>query len=58
MTSGAGHDAGYLAMRVPAAMIFVACRDGVSHHPDEFARPEDAAAGTDTLLAAVLELAA
>jgi N-carbamoyl-L-amino-acid hydrolase len=58
MVSGAGHDAGYLAMRVPTAMLFVACRDGISHHPDEHVRPQDAATATAVLLDAVLELAA
>jgi N-carbamoyl-L-amino-acid hydrolase len=40
MVSPAGHDAGYVARRVPAAMLFVPCRDGLSHHPAEWAEPE------------------
>lgn len=54
MLSGAGHDAAYVASCVPTAMIFVPCREGVSHHPREYASPEAAAAGTAVLLEAVL----
>lgn len=39
MVSGAGHDAMLVAPQVPAAMLFVPCRDGISHSPDEFAEP-------------------
>lgn len=35
LVSGAGHDAGVMASRFPTAMLFVRCRDGISHHPDE-----------------------
>ena len=37
LPSGAGHDAVALSALCPVAMLFVRCRDGVSHHPDEFA---------------------
>lgn len=37
MVSGAGHDAMMVAPFVPAGMLFVPCRDGVSHAPDEYA---------------------
>ena len=40
MVSPAGHDAGYVARRVPTAMLFVPCRDGLSHHPAEWAEPK------------------
>lgn len=41
MISPAGHDAGYVAAAgVPTAMLFVPCRDGLSHHPAEWAEPE------------------
>ena len=40
-TSGALHDAAILAPHVPAAMLFVASRDGISHNPDEFSRLGD-----------------
>lgn len=41
MTSGAGHDSVYTSKHCPTAMIFVPCRDGVSHHPTEYCSPED-----------------
>ncbi len=42
---------------VPAAMIFVPCKDGISHNEREEAKPEDLAAGASLLLEAVLEAA-
>jgi allantoate deiminase len=41
LPSGAGHDAAIMARITPAAMLFVRCRDGLSHHPDESVRSED-----------------
>jgi allantoate deiminase len=41
LPSGAGHDAMAFRGRVPIAMLFVRCRDGVSHHPSEYASAED-----------------
>jgi N-carbamoyl-L-amino-acid hydrolase len=52
--TGAGHDAGILAGRVPTAMLFVRNPTGVSHAPAEFAEAADCAAGVRAL-AAVLE---
>jgi N-carbamoyl-L-amino-acid hydrolase len=52
--TGAGHDAGILAGRVPTAMLFVRNPTGISHAPAEHAEPEDCAAGA-TALAAVLD---
>ena len=40
LPSGAGHDAVILSQLCPVAMLFVRCRDGLSHHPDEFVRDE------------------
>ncbi|TXM68019.1 Zn-dependent hydrolase [Methylobacterium sp. WL12] len=57
MVSGAGHDACNLAGRVPTAMIFVPCKDGVSHNESESATQADCAAGADVLLQTVLTLA-
>jgi beta-ureidopropionase / N-carbamoyl-L-amino-acid hydrolase len=54
LPTGAGHDAGVLAARLPTAMIFVRNPTGVSHSPAEHATPADCAAGV-TALAAVLE---
>jgi allantoate deiminase len=41
LPSGAGHDAAILAPLFPVAMLFVRCRDGLSHHPDEYVSLED-----------------
>ena len=57
MVSGAGHDACHLAARVPTAMIFIPCEDGISHSERENATREDCAAGANVLLHAVLERA-
>ncbi|KAI0015905.1 putative N-carbamoyl-L-amino acid hydrolase [Xylariomycetidae sp. FL0641] len=54
LVSGAGHDPVYTSYKAPTAMIFVRCRDGVSHHPAEYSRPEDCVAGAQTLLGAYL----
>lgn len=53
MASGAGHDTSFLARICPAAMLFVPCRDGLSHHADEWAEPAALAAGAGVLLAAI-----
>jgi len=55
--SGAGHDAVHVAMLAPTAMIFVPCKDGLSHNEAESITQDQAAAGTETLLRAVLTLA-
>src|ERR687897_858315 len=52
--SGAGHDAVYMARVVPTAMIFVPCRDGISHAEVEYASPEACADGANVLLHAAL----
>ncbi len=57
ITSGAGHDACNLATVIPSAMIFVPCKDGVSHNELEDATQADCAAGANVLLHAVLSLA-
>ena len=43
LVSGAGHDAVILAALTPVAMLFVRCRGGLSHHPEEHATPKDLA---------------
>jgi N-carbamoyl-L-amino-acid hydrolase len=55
--SGAGHDAVYLARVCPAAMIFVPCRDGISHNEIEDAEPDHLEAGCNVLLQAMLRSA-
>ncbi|MDQ2779140.1 MAG: Zn-dependent hydrolase [Pseudomonadota bacterium] len=57
IVSGAGHDAVYVARVAPAAMIFVPCKDGISHNEIEDAKPEHLAAGCNVLLQAMLECA-
>jgi beta-ureidopropionase / N-carbamoyl-L-amino-acid hydrolase len=54
LVSGAGHDAVYIARAHPAAMLFIPCRDGIRHSPEEHAEPEHVRAGCDVLLHAVL----
>jgi beta-ureidopropionase / N-carbamoyl-L-amino-acid hydrolase len=55
MVSGAGHDACYVSRAVPTAMIFVPCRDGISHNEAEFTSREQCAKGAQVLLQAVLD---
>lgn len=57
IVSGAGHDACYVASRGPAAMVFVPCRDGLSHNEAESIEPEQATVGAEVLLHAALSLA-
>lgn len=57
MVARAYHDSSFIACIAPIAMIFIPCRGGVSHRPDEYASPEDIAAGTRVLAAALGKLA-
>jgi len=57
LPTGAGHDAGVLAARVPAAMLFVRNPTGVSHAPSEHAEPADCETGVRALAAVLAELA-
>jgi N-carbamoyl-L-amino-acid hydrolase len=54
IVSGAGHDAVYVARVAPTAMIFVPCKDGISHNEIEDAKPDDLAAGCNVLAQAML----
>lgn len=58
MVSGAAHDTMLVARHVPAAMVFVPCRDGVSHSPEEHAEPAHAARACDLILTAAQRLLA
>jgi allantoate deiminase len=49
LASGAGHDAVALAALCPVAMLFVRCRGGISHHPDESVREADAGRAVEVL---------
>jgi hydantoinase/carbamoylase family amidase len=53
MPSGAAHDTMSVAQHVPTAMVFVPCRDGISHAPEEEADPADAALGAEVILTAI-----
>ena len=57
LPTGAGHDAGVLAARMPAAMLFVRNPTGVSHSPAEHAEPADCAAGVRALATVLEDLA-
>jgi beta-ureidopropionase / N-carbamoyl-L-amino-acid hydrolase len=57
IVSGAGHDSVYLSRVAPTAMIFVPCKDGISHNEIEDAKPDELAAGCDVLLRAIIERA-
>ena len=55
--SAAGHDARQLHYFCPTAMVFIPCRDGISHNPNEWAEPAHAAAGARLLADALWHLA-
>ncbi|KAK7952547.1 uncharacterized protein PG986_008275 [Apiospora aurea] len=55
VVSGAGHDSVYASRVCPTTMIFVPCRDGVSHNPAEYTSPEDCAIGAEVLMHSVLK---
>ncbi|MEN1679608.1 MAG: M20 family metallo-hydrolase [Planctomycetota bacterium] len=57
MVSRAYHDSLFMARVAPTGMIFIPCRDGVSHRPDEYASPAAIAAGVQTLALTLAELA-
>jgi allantoate deiminase len=56
LPSGAGHDAAVMSKVCPAALLFVRCKDGISHHPDESVNQRDVAVAVDVLTRAVLDL--
>ena len=57
IVSGAGHDAVYMSMLAPTGMIFIPCKDGISHNEIEDTLPEQVTAGANVLLHAMLERA-
>jgi allantoate deiminase len=57
LCSGAGHDAVALSRIAPVGMLFVRCKGGVSHHPDESVSPADVSATVKALAAAIRLLA-
>ena len=56
MHSGAAHDTMCVADTIPTAMVFVPCKDGISHSPAEDAQPEDAAVAVEAILNAIRAL--
>lgn len=56
MASGAAHDTMCVADHAPTAMVFVPCKDGISHSPEEDADPADAAVGAELMLNVIVEL--
>jgi N-carbamoyl-L-amino-acid hydrolase len=54
IASGAGHDAAFVARIAPSAMLFIPCRDGKSHAPEEWAEPDAIAAGAAVIAEAVM----
>ncbi len=57
MISRAYHDSLFMSRIAPTGMIFIPCRDGVSHRPEEYASPEAMARGTEVLADALAALA-
>jgi len=57
MVSRAYHDSLFMSRIAPAGMLFIPCRNGYSHRPDEFASPEDIARGTLVLAETLAQLA-
>jgi ureidoglycolate amidohydrolase len=57
MTSRAYHDSLFISRIAPVAMLFIPCRNGYSHRPDEYASPEDIARGTLVLAETLASLA-
>jgi len=57
MPSGAGHDAMFMAELTPTGMIFIPCRDGVSHNGTEFAKQDDIVNGVKVLTEVLYKLA-
>lgn len=56
MPSGAGHDAMYMASLIPSALIFVPCKDGISHNPAESVLWERLRPGYEVLRQTVQEI--
>lgn len=57
MISRAYHDSLFMARLAPVAMIFIPCREGISHRPEEYASPQDIARGTAVLAHTLADLA-
>jgi N-carbamoyl-L-amino-acid hydrolase len=58
MISRAYHDSLFMARISPVAMIFIPCRGGVSHRPDEYSSPDQIAKGVEVLARALADMSA
>ena len=58
IVSRAYHDSLFLSRVAPTGMLFIPCRNGYSHRPDEYASPEDIARGTLVLAETLAKLSA
>ena len=58
MHSGAAHDTMSIVDLVPSAMVFVPCKDGISHSPEQDAGSADDALGTEVMLNATRKFVA
>ena len=58
MVSRAYHDSLFIARISPVAMLFIPCRGGISHRPDEYATPEWIGSGVHVLARTLAQLAA
>ncbi|MEQ6333729.1 allantoate amidohydrolase [Sphingobium sp. MK2] len=58
LVSGAGHDAMVMAAHCPTAMLFIRCKDGISHHPAEHVDPADADVALQVMLGFIHRLGA
>lgn len=56
LASGAGHDAAFVSRLCPAAMVFIPCREGKSHAPEEWAERDALAAGAAVMFEALTAL--
>jgi N-carbamoyl-L-amino-acid hydrolase len=58
MISRAYHDTTFMSLVCPVGMMFIPCRDGMSHRPEEYASPEAIAGGVEVLARTLSRLAA
>jgi acetylornithine deacetylase/succinyl-diaminopimelate desuccinylase-like protein len=56
LPSGASHDTAYIAKAAPAGMVFVPCRQDISHSPEEWSNAEDIARGAEVMAATLKAL--
>ena len=58
MISRAYHDSTFISLVAPVSMIFIPCKDGISHRPEEYASPEAIRGGVEVLARTLAKLAA